>query len=58
MTRTLPPTPTPPCRILATASHHLISVYPGVYQSAIGVLQTQHPCALQPDFGEQVQNLE
>ena len=35
-----------------------ISVYPGVYQSAIGVLQSQHPCGLQPDFGEQVQNLE
>jgi hypothetical protein len=33
-------------------------VYPGVYQSAIGILQSQHPCGLQPDFGEQVQNIE
>ena len=33
-------------------------VYPGVYQSAIGILQNEHPCGLQPDFGEQVQNIE
>ena len=58
MTRPMPPSTTPLCRILATASHRPISVYPGVYQSAVGVLQTQHPCALQPDIGEQVQNIE
>ena len=58
MTRTLPPCPTPPCRILATAPHRPTSVYPGVYQSAIGILQNEHPCGLQPDFSEQVQNIE
>ena len=58
MTSTLPPSPTPSCRILATASHGPISVYPGVYQSPVGILQGEHPCGLQPDFGEQVQNIE
>ena len=58
MTRPMPLSPTPPCRILATASHRPISVNPGVYQSPVGILQNQHPCRLQPDFGEQVQNLE
>ena len=58
MTRPMPPSPTPPCRILTTTSHRPISVYPGVYQSASEILQNQHPCGLQPDFGEQVQNLE
>ena len=58
MTRPMPLSLTAPCRILATASHRPISVYPGVYQSAIGILGSQHPCGLQPDFDEQVQNLE
>ena len=58
MTRPMPPSPTPPCRILTTASHKPISVYPGVYQLAIGILQSKHPCGLQLDFGEQVQNIE
>lgn len=58
MTRPMPPSTNPSCRILATASHRPFSVYPGVYQSAIGILQSQHPCGLQPDFGEQVQNIE
>jgi hypothetical protein len=35
-----------------------ISVYPGVYQPAIGTLQSQHPCGLQPDFCEQLQNID
>ena len=58
MTRTLPPSPIPPCRIPATASHPTISVDQGVYQSLVGILQSQYPCGLQLDFGEQVQNLE
>ena len=58
MTSTLPPFPAPPCRILTTASHRPISVYPGLYQSAIGILQNEHPSGLQPDFSEQVQNIE
>ena len=58
MTRPMPPSPTPPCRILTTTSHRPTSVYPGVYQSASEILQSQHPCGLQPYFGEQVQNIE
>ena len=58
MTRPMPPSTNPSCRILATAPHPPVSVYPCVYQSAIGILQSKHPCGLQPDFGEQVQNLE
>ena len=58
MTRPMPPSPIPSCRILATALHRQISVYPGVYQSATEVLQSKHPCGLQPDFCEQVQNIE
>ena len=38
-----------------TALHRPISVYPGVYQSLIEIRQSEHPCGLQPDFGEQVQ---
>ena len=58
MTLPMPPSPAPPCRILTTASRRPISVYPGVYQSATEILQSEHPCGLQPDFGEQVQNIE
>ena len=57
-TRPMPPSTTPLCRILATASHRPISVYPGVYPWATGILESQHPCDLQADFGEQVQNIE
>lgn len=58
MTRPMPPSLRPSCRILSTAPHCPISVYPGVYQSAIGNLHSQHPCGLHTDFGEQVQNIE
>ena len=58
MRRSKPASPIPSCRTLATASHRPISVYPGVYQSASEILQNQHPCGLQPYFGEQVQNIE
>ena len=58
MTRPMPLSPTPPCRILATASHRPISVNPGVYQSPVGILQNQHSCRLQSASREQVQNLE
>ena len=52
------PLTTPSCRSFATATDRSICVYPGVYQSASGILQTQHSCGLQPAFGEQVQNIE
>ena len=58
MTLPMPPSATPSCRIPATAPHRPISVYPGVYQSATGIRENQHPYGLQPDFGEQVQNIE
>ena len=57
MTRPMPPSPTPPCRILTTTSNGPISVYPRVYRSASEILQNQHSCGLQPYFGEQVQNI-
>jgi hypothetical protein len=44
--------------MLTTASDRPISVHPGVYQSPVGIPQNQHPCSLQPDFGEQVQTIE
>ena len=37
MTRPMPLSPPVRCRILATASHRPISVYPGVYQEALRV---------------------
>lgn len=37
-------------RIPATVSYPPISVYPGVYQSAIAIRPNQHSCGLQPDF--------
>lgn len=52
------PSPISHCRFQTTALHRPIPVYPGVYQSASKILQNQHPCGLQPYFGEQVQNLE
>jgi hypothetical protein len=58
MTRPMPPSTNPSCRILATAPHRPVSVYPGVYQSAIEIQQSKHPCRLQPDFSKQVQNIE
>ena len=46
------------CGIQATVSYPPISVYPGVYQSAMAIRPNQHSCGLQPDFIEQVQNIE
>ena len=57
MTRPSPPSPTPSCRIPATTPHRPISVHPGMYQPAIEILQNEHPCGLQPEFGEPVQNI-
>ena len=58
MTLSMLLSPTPSCRNLATAPHHPISLYSGVYQLPVGILQGEHPCGLPPDFGEQVQNIE
>lgn len=58
MTRPMPPSLTPPCRILAPAPHRPISVHPGVYPSAIGIGQSKHPRAPQPDLAEPAPNIE
>ena len=58
MARPKLPSPISHCRFQTTALHCPIPVYPGVYQSALEIRQSQHPCGLQPAFGEQVQNLE
>ena len=52
------PLPVAQCHAQTTAHHRPISVYPGVYQSLIEIRQSEHPCGLQPAFGEQVQNIE
>ena len=58
MKRSLQPSHHANCRIQATVSYPPISVYPGVYQSAMAIRPNQHWCGLQPDFIEQVQNIE
>ena len=52
------PSPTGHCRVQTTTRHRPNRVYPRVYQSLIEIRQSQHPCGLQPAFGEQVQNIE
>ena len=58
MTRQKLPSPIGQCRAQTTARHRPNCVYPSVYQSASRFRKTQHPCGLQPDFDEQVQNIE